>query len=123
MTAGPTLARAATALLAFVTVLLLAAVGLELQPVTGKDTPMRDIPTRVAGPRPTNDAVPGANAALDRRAAWVQTILARPLFSPNRRPGPAAASAAGNAPPSLPRIAGILVDGSRRRVIFAAPPE
>lgn len=57
-----------------------------------------------------------APAAVSHRQDWVQTVLARPLFAPNRRP-PAGLAAA---PASLPRVAGILVNGNSRSVIFAA---
>jgi hypothetical protein len=55
-------------------------------------------------------------------AAWVDTILARPLLSPGRRPaaeaaGPADAAAAGQ---ELPRLTGIVVTPAGRRAIFAA---
>jgi hypothetical protein len=112
--------RATNALLAVLTVLLMSVVGLELRPVTKEDTTMRDTPISIDGPRQPATADHGAQAALDRRNAWVQTSLARPLFSPNRRPAAAAAVAAGEAAPSLPRITGILVNGSSRSVIFAA---
>ncbi len=51
-------------------------------------------------------------------ARWAATVLARPLFSPGRRP-PAAAAAPGAVAPSLPRVAGIMVTPAGRRAIFA----
>ena len=68
-------------------------------------------------------AAPHAPATRPGTTAELQTILARPLFSPDRRPPPAAATApvaAGAPPPALPRLAGILLDGNQRSVIFAA---
>ncbi len=54
----------------------------------------------------------------DDRQQLVDAILSRPLFVASRRP--AATLAAPAAPPAnLPRLAGIMVDGGRRRVIFA----
>ena len=55
----------------------------------------------------------------DHTAEWVATILARPLFSPDRRP-PSEASAArvGGAPEGLPRLAGVVVGPFGRSAIF-----
>jgi hypothetical protein len=61
----------------------------------------RQGPTDVAGPP-------------DRHADWLHEILARPLFSPTRRP-------VGTAVNGLPRLTGIVVTGSERIAIFAAP--
>ena len=74
-------------------------------------------------PRPAAGlpAVPARHSATpgpDQAARWAATILARPLFSPGRRP-PAAAAAPGAAPPALPRVAGIMVTPAGRRAIFA----
>jgi hypothetical protein len=44
-------------------------------------------------------------------------ILARPLFSPDRRPAASGARSVSG----LPRLAGIVVTGSRKVAIFAAP--
>ncbi|MBO1325130.1 hypothetical protein K2X14_08650 [Acetobacter sp. TBRC 12305] len=60
---------------------------------------------RVPGPQPLPDAA-GIEAAR-------QVILARPLFSPARRP--AAGVAAGN---GLPRLTAIVVSSGRRRALF-----
>lgn len=76
-------------------------------------------------------AAPGAlpAAATQQTAAKdaaVDAILARPLFAPTRRPPRAAPAGAGpDAAPvaSLPRLAGVLVNGSDRSVIFAATAE
>lgn len=55
--------------------------------------------------------------AVDDSAAFVPTILARPLFALDRRPkaGPAAVGAASD---DMPRLAGILVDPTQRHAIF-----
>lgn len=56
-----------------------------------------------------------------RRTQSVQTILARPLFIPGRRPAPQVADATAPTPDrSLPRMTGILIDGAKRNAIFAA---
>ena len=58
--------------------------------------------------------------AADHTDEWVATALARPLFSPDRRP-PRQAVAAVAAPAlvDLPRLSGILVTPSGRSAIFA----
>lgn len=49
--------------------------------------------------------------------AWFKETISRPLFSPDRRPiGPEARTIRG-----LPRLTGIIVDGTRRVALFAAP--
>jgi hypothetical protein len=75
----------------------------------------------LAAARP-DPAVPGGGSAgaadaRSQRDVRVRAILARPLFSPDRRPAAAAArSIAG-----LPRLTGIVVTGTRKVAIFAAP--
>ena len=56
-------------------------------------------------------------AAVDDVAGYVPTILARPLFSVDRRPkaGPAAVGAASD---DMPRLGGILIDRAQRSAIF-----
>ncbi len=75
--------------------------------------------TRVpAVPEPGRAPAP----AVDHTREWVGTILARPLFYPERRPQTVAVSAAAPAAnPGLPRLAGILVTPSGARAIFAMP--
>ncbi|WP_342629383.1 hypothetical protein AAC691_06420 [Nguyenibacter vanlangensis] len=63
-------------------------------------------------PAPGGQGLPDA-ARID---AWRQTVLARPLFSPSRRPATAQGAAAGT-----PRLAGIVVSGGRRHAIFMIP--
>ncbi|HUN38856.1 MAG TPA: hypothetical protein VMU81_01055 [Acetobacteraceae bacterium] len=60
-------------------------------------------------------------AAPDHTAEWVSTILARPLFSPDRRaaPLPTAITGGRDAPPGLPRLTGVLVGPFGRTAIFA----
>lgn len=98
---------------------LTGAITLALQPDSLDDDAMvartPRPPEIVAGPKN------GPELGADRRRAWAETVLARPLFSPDRRPASVAATGAGDAPASLPRLAGILMDGPRRSVIFAAP--
>ncbi len=94
---------------------LAAVVGLELRTGTGDEGTMDLTPPSAAPSSPLAAAPP---AAANHTRDWVQTILTRPLFAPYRRP--AAAMASGGAPSTLPRVAGILLDGGRRSVIFAA---
>jgi len=104
-------------------VALAATVGLELQPWSGDEGAMSPnqphVPPAAAAPaagQVTTATVPAAEPA--RR--YVQTILERPLFAPNRRPAPPAAGLPDAPAIGVPRVAGILVDGGRRSVIFAA---
>lgn len=66
---------------------------------------------------PARDSVAAPSAASG--PLWGATLLARPLFSPSRRPlavaGPLAAAAA-----PLPRLTGVLVSKAARGAIFAA---
>jgi hypothetical protein len=73
----------------------------------------------VLKPLPVEAALPaGAVPTADRTPRWAATILARPLFSPSRRP--AAQHVAGPAgPPTLPRLTAVLVGEDGRRAIFA----
>jgi hypothetical protein len=67
----------------------------------------------------TGATAPTPPAAADRTPEWVATALARPLFSPDRRPAAVAASAVGASLPGLPRLAGIVVGPFGRSAIFA----
>ncbi|MFL5256696.1 MAG: hypothetical protein ACJ8AI_28130 [Rhodopila sp.] len=73
---------------------------------------VRPLPVVSAG-APATQAKPA-----DRRDDRLAVILARPLFSPDRRPAAAGARSISG----LPRLAGIVVTGSRKVAIFAAPP-
>ena len=101
--------------LAALAVGLTAVVGLELRPGIGDRGGMNPAPPRTAPRSPSAAAASGpANHLQD----WLQTVLARPLFAPNRHA--AAGSILGATSVRLPRVTGILVEGSRRSVIFAA---
>jgi hypothetical protein len=63
--------------------------------------------------RAGNTAISGPPNGHD---AWFREILARPLFSPDRKPVVTSARTAAG----LPRLTGIVVAGSRRVAIFAA---
>jgi hypothetical protein len=73
-------------------------------------------PLLVMGPPPALGPLrTAARTGTSRAPEWVKTILARPLFSPSRRP-PAVASAGALGPA---RLAGIVVSASSRQAIFA----
>lgn len=86
------------------------------------------MPDPVAGPpeaTPAPPALPVAASntpaeARDKLDVLVQTVLARPLFTPGRRPAPAAEGPAGAADADLPRLAGVIVAPSGRRAIFVS---
>lgn len=79
-------------------------------------------------PRP-GPVIPEAGAPTDRpprpqppaiqreTADRVATLLARPLFTPSRRPAPPPAAAA---PPALQRLTGIIVGPFGKRALFAS---
>jgi hypothetical protein len=78
--------------------------------------------TDVTSPRPPAAPVasPAPAPAVDREREWVATALARPLFSPDRRPASVAATVATGGPSGPPRLTGTLVGPSERSAIFAA---
>lgn len=111
------MARFVIVSLALVAVALAGTVGLELRAgrksasVSLPSTPVRDLPTASA-------TSPAVIVRGDR--ASVETVLARPPFSPSRRPSAVASVAPAQAARAkLPRLAGIMMDGARRSVIFA----
>jgi hypothetical protein len=71
---------------------------------------------------PARMAVPTASDPEEAAPEWLAVVLARPLFSPTRRPDTVAEAVA--APDSeAPRLSGIVIDPSGKRAIFAAGPE
>lgn len=56
----------------------------------------------------------------DRTNEWVNAILTRPLFSPDRKPAAAGSVSSAAAVGALPRLSGILVGPFGRRAIFAS---
>ena len=68
-------------------------------------------------PAAPGGASPGAAGPPVQRDARVTEILARPLFSPDRRPAASAARSVSG----LPRLTGIVVTGAGKFAIFAAP--
>ena len=64
-------------------------------------------------------AAAAARPIANHTDAWVATVLARPLFSPDRRPAAVAAAVDGSSLPGLPRLTGIMVGPFGRSAIFA----
>ena len=97
---------------------LSVVIGLELVPGTS-----RMVPKPAASPAAAKDPPPNALRQADvDRDDLVDTLLARPLFSPTRRPDRAAVAAEDGVRPTvdLPRLSGILISGDRRQAMFQA---
>ncbi len=116
-------------LLLSLAVVLSVALALEL--VTGPD-PDEDGPAppaslaagtpaaaAAAGAPPLGKDGDGKDNTNDGLASLVRTMLARPLFNPNRRPAATADGSAAGASDTLPRLAGVIVGPGGRRAIFA----
>jgi hypothetical protein len=75
----------------------------------------------VAAPRSVVAAVTLSSPVVtaDHTHDWAATVLARPLFSPNRRPAADATTIAGTGPSKPPRLTGIVVGPFGRSAIFA----
>jgi len=56
----------------------------------------------------------------DRTDTWLATSLARPLFSPDRRPTDAGPNASSGPMLGLPRLTGVVIGPFGQRAIFAA---
>jgi hypothetical protein len=65
-------------------------------------------------------ASPANEPQADLTRDWITTVLARPLFSPDRRPAPNTPVVSGTGLPGLPRLTGILVGPFGRSAIFVA---
>ncbi|HLY56040.1 MAG TPA: hypothetical protein VKS60_10815 [Stellaceae bacterium] len=101
-----------------VSLVLAVIIGLELLPGGG---PMAAKPA--AGPAADKDPPPSAlHPAEVDRDDMVDTLLARPLFSPTRRPDRTALAVEEGVRPTvdLPRLSGILISGDSRQAIFQA---
>lgn len=104
-------------LAAYGAALLLAAVvtAESLQPAPA---PVRGSGTELPLPSPVRPIVAAGAPDDAPLQSWVETILARPLFSRDRRPADAPAASA--AAPDLPRLTGVAVSPAGRQAIFAA---
>jgi len=98
-------------------VLLIGTIALELPGIVADDGAMIASIPRPPPALPRPAAVPPL--ARGGQEELVKDILARPLFTAARRPAAVVARSAA-APANLPRLAGILVNGGSRSVIFAA---
>lgn len=95
---------------------LAGTIGLELWSMFADDGAMIPSAPRLTLARPGPPA-PNTAPALPRGVP-TESLLARPLFAPTRRP--AAVAARPDAPAAgLPRLAGVLMHGGVRSVIFA----
>jgi len=91
---------------------LVAVIALEVSNAPHGDVaPLREQAT----PAASSTSRPIANHTGD----WVATILARPLFSPDRRPATVATAVDGSRLVGLPRLTGIMVGPFGRSAIFA----
>jgi hypothetical protein len=96
----------------------LAAVALGLCGLIGLEIAVRDGGADASpGPVISASAPVMPAAPTTRRDVRLGAILARPLFSPDRRPAAAGARSISG----LPRLSGIIVAGGRKLAIFAAP--
>lgn len=82
-------------------------------------TNARRIDTTLPRSRIVTAVPPRLLPQVDHTREWVTIALARPLFSPNRRPAADLAGAVGGSPAGLPRLAGIVVGPLGRSAIFA----
>lgn len=104
---------------------ILGALAFGLSTIIALEARVRDGPAEVpAGPRRAALAVrpAGSPAPVDDTDRWIGAILARPVFSPSRRPSASAATNA-SAPTEPVRLAGILVSAHDRVAIFAKSGE
>jgi hypothetical protein len=93
---------------------------LQLRPEDGQDAP----PATASAAAAWIPAAPAPVATgADPTGAWASTILARPLFEPQRRPpaAPAMAEVSEPAAQELPRLTGVLTGPFGRIAIFANP--
>lgn len=99
---------------------MLAAAGVLAAVIVGE---IAGMPRGHPGPLRSVDPAPGHAAPRGRAAAvqaWLGPILARPLFSPDRRLAAAPDEVAAACMPGLPRLSGILVGPFGRSAIFAS---
>lgn len=86
-------------------------IALEITSAGQGDTPYPAAARQSAAERSSRTPAP---QAPDQTDTWLKQILAAPLFSPDRRPVEVGVR-------GLPRLSGIVVTGSQRLAIFAAP--
>jgi len=100
-------------------ILAAAALGGTVALELGRRLPDSDLMVPATAPLPAPAAPASAPAAeADDAGRRVAEVLARPLFSPGRRPAAQAAKPAAATAP-LPRMTGVIVTPAGRRAIFA----
>ena len=111
-------ARAAFLGLALLATLLATAIVLELNDAA----PPAGSGAEVAPTRQKAKVEPRAPAQdhSDRTDTWLATALARPLFSPDRRPTESESNADTGPKLGLPRLTGVVIGPFGQRAIFAA---
>jgi hypothetical protein len=108
--------RLTGSLLAGVALVGVALAGVIVWELSGAPNDSDMTPLRPRAPATAAAAqVPGN----DHLPAWVASVLARPLFSPDRRPEVGATAVAGAGLTGLPRLTAILVGPFGRSAIFA----
>ena len=98
---------------------LAGAIYWEALPVARPNLP-RPPPSRALASSAGNAEAGPTDAALQ---SWSKTILARPLFSPSRRPPSSKAPIPAATEEELPRLSGVLVSASGGLAIFAGPDD
>jgi len=93
----------------------LALCGVIAVEIAGREARPQAVFGRPASPTPARDAISLAEPPAEPDVR-LKAILARPLFSPDRRPMPSAARSVSG----LPRLTGIIVTEQRRFALFAA---
>jgi hypothetical protein len=73
----------------------------------------------IAPPRLSAGAHEGTRLAVRETDAWVNAILARPLFSIGRRPPKPAVVRSAGTDEGIPRLSGIMIAAGFKRAIFA----
>jgi len=107
--------RPAEAGLIAVSLLLVGCIGAELLwlwPGQVEVEALRPAPLRLAPDQPVQAAM-----HVDE---WMGTVLARPLFSPDRRPPASGSARTGPAGTTLPRLSGVMTGPFGRTALFAA---
>jgi hypothetical protein len=95
---------------------LAGIIGLELRKAALDEVPTPVVPARQQPEKPPAPTL--SNMSGDQAARYVGAILARPLFSPNRRPDDIAANSPAK---DLARLTGVLLSPAGKSAIFAGP--